>query len=204
MPWGVIKRTYTVPELKYVDTIASGSVSGAGAYSLLNGLNLGTSAITRVGRQIMMKSFHLKLLMSGATFAQTPTAPMSAVRIMVVYDLQPNGVTPAASDLLENATTGNQVVSSTALRYAGRFKILFDKRYNLNNQLAATTTTTFSEVFDEMYQKINLKTIYANTNNGDITDIDTGAMFLFLTTESGAAANDPIAQFYMRIRYTDN
>ena len=42
------------------------------------------------------------------------------------------------------------------------------------------------------------------TNNGDITDIDTGALYLFLTHESGATANYPITQYYSRIRYVDN
>jgi hypothetical protein len=204
MPWGVIKSTYTVPELKYKDVSAAGTVTAAGAFILTNGLNLGTSAVTRVGRQIMMKSFHIKLVMAGAPFSSTPTSPSSLIRVMVVFDAQPNGTAPATSDLLEDASSGVGIVSSTALKYSGRFKILWDKRWVLVNSLTATTTADLTEQYDEKYMKINLKTIYANTNNGDITDIETGALWIFLTTESGTTANQPVLQYYFRIRYVDN
>lgn len=204
MPWGVIKKTYTIPELKYTDVTAFGAVSGSGSFSLLNGLNLGTSAVTRVGRQIMMKSIHLKFDMNGSLFANTPTSAANMLRIMILYDAQPNGALPAASDLLENTTTGVQTISGTAMRYAQRFRILYDKRWILQHQLSSTTTGTFSSVFDEVYLKVNLKTIYANSNNGDITDIDTGALLLFITSDAAATANYPDLLFYSRVRYVDN
>ena len=168
MPWSVIKATYTMPELKYNDEVATGSVPGAGTFILLNGLQLGTSATTRVGRQIMIKSIHIKFIHAGAQFSGTPTQPSSLVRAMIVYDAQPNGTTALASELLENATTGNQVTSSTALRYSQRFKILYDKRWVVNNMLTASISPTFAEVYDEVYMKVNLKCNYADTNNGNI------------------------------------
>lgn len=204
MPWGVIKKTYTVPELKYSDKAAFDTVPGSGAFALLNGLNLGTSSITRVGRNINIKSIHIKFEVEGAPFSGTPTTVTSVCRAMIVFDMQPNGATPLVGDLLENTTSGVQTTSSTAMRYGARFKILYDKRWVLNNQITASTSTTWSQIFDEIYLKVNLKCTYSNTNNGDITDIDSGALYLFLTSDSAAVANNPGLLYYSRIRYTDN
>lgn len=205
MPWGLIKSTYTVPELKYKDTTAVGAASGSGSFALLNGLSLGTSAITRIGRVINMKSLHIKFEVVGAPFSQSPVAAMTTVRCMIIYDLQPNGSAPAVGDVLEVTTAGYQSVSSTALKYGSRFKILMDKRWKLNNQLAsATTSYTFSELFDEQYIKMNLKTQYANSNNGDITDIDTGSLYLFITSDADSAVDNGVLLFYARLRFTDN
>lgn len=204
MPWGVIKQTYTIPELKYIDRTATGGVAGTGTLSLLNGLTQGTGNTNRIGRQVMMKSIHIKFEVAGSPFSATPVSPMSTVRAMIVYDCQPNGATPAVSDILETATIGFQTVSGTALRYSQRFKVLYDKRWKLNNQLTATSTTTYSEIYDEKYIKINLGTTYADTSTGTITDIDTGALFLLLTSDAGVAADNPVLLFYSRVRYTDN
>lgn len=204
MPWGVIKSTYTIPELKYKDLNASGAVPGNGTFTLLNGLTLGTSAVTRIGRQIVIKSIHMKFDITGAYFSVGPTLPSTMCRAMIIFDSQPNGTTPNVSDLLEDTTTGLQALASTALRYSGRFKILYDKRWVVNNNLAATTTATWSQIFDEVYLKVNLKCNYANTSNGDVTDIDTGALWLFLTSDSGATANNPDVLLYNRIRFVDN
>lgn len=205
MPWGVIKSTYTIPELKYKDVTAVGAAAGTGSFALLNGLQLGTSSVTRVGRNIMMKSLHIKFEVVGAPFGQAPVAAMTTVRCMIVYDAQPNGAAPAVSDLLEITTAGYQSVASTALRYAQRFKILMDKRWKVNNQLAsATTGYTFSEIFDEHYMKMNLKTTYADTNNGTIADIDTGALYLFITSDADSAVDNGVLLFYSRLRFVDN
>lgn len=204
MPWSVIKSTYTIPELKYKDVTATGTVVGTGQFILLNGLNLGTSASTRIGRQIVIKKIHMKYDPIGAFASQTPTFPMTYIRAMIIFDMQPNGVAPTASDLLEDSTTGNQAVSSTAMRYSSRFKILSDKRWVLNNQISATDSPTFHEKYDEVFMNCNLKVIYSNSNNGDESDIETGALWLFLTTDSINAANNPAMQFYNRIRWSDN
>lgn len=204
MPWGVIKQTYTVPELKYKDVTATGILSGAGSFALLNPLNVGTSSTTRIGRNITIKKLHIKFNIVGSAFSFTPTSPAQSVRAIVLFDMQPNGALPAASDILEDATTGVQVVSSTALKYGSRFKILMDKRWVVNNQLSASQAPANYECFDEQYLNLNLKCTYANTNNGDVTDIETGALLLFLTSDTGTAADQPALQFYNRIRFTDN
>ena len=123
---GTIRRTYTIPEKKYIDqSNVAVAMDETPVLVLLNGLALGTSATTRVGQNICMKSFHLKFTIRGATYATTTGNTISIMtRVMVVLDMQPNGTTPAGSDILEDTTAGIGIVSPIYMSNAMRFKVL--------------------------------------------------------------------------------
>ena len=63
--------------------------------TVLNDVAQGTTAITRLGRKILMKS----VLVQG-----TLTNSSGQGRILIVYDRQANGVAPAATDVLTSNT----------------------------------------------------------------------------------------------------
>lgn len=201
---GLIKSTYTIPEKKYADVASTGTVTSSGSVQLLNGLSLGTAVSNRIGRQIVIKGSHFKLAMTGSPNSATPTTPMVILRIMLLWDAQPNAALPSNTDILETVTAPYQTAASQAMKFATRFKILFDKRYCLNNQTTATSSQAFSTQFDENFTKLNLKTQYANSNNGDITDIETGALLFFAISDATATANNPVLTMYHRLRYVDN
>jgi len=205
-PWGLIKQTYTVPEKKYNDENGAFSISDTGTIRLLNGLLLGTSATTRVGQKIMMKSVQIRFQITGPDAGNTPTLNSVWLRCMIVYDAQPNGQTFTFGDLLEDASTSNVAISPLSMANSSRFKILYNKVHTIQSQLATSVEVpTFSDMWDETYQKLNLETHYSNSNNGDIQDIRTGALFLaMICFTNGAAANQPGVTYYSRIRYYDN
>lgn len=217
---GVIRRTYTIPELKYIDNsdIAT-AIDETGTITLLNGLLNGTSATTRVGMKINMRSVHLKYFITGPVYSSFNAANAFSqhVRIMLVLDLQPNGVTLSLSDLLEDTTTGIGVVSSLYMANSARFKVLYDKRQWVqpNVVIPGSTTATQSysavvwtsankSVYDEIYLKLSHEVQYADSNNGDITDIKTGALFLIAVADNATAAQQPAITSYVRVRYHDN
>lgn len=209
---GTIRRTYTIPELKYKDTSEVGTViDESGNITLLNALQLGTAATSRVGMRINMRSVHLKYLITGPTYATLngSFAQFAHTRVMIILDLQPNGATPALSDILEDTTAGLGIVSPIYLANGARFKVLYDKRHVVtpNNIVAANNviqTTALMSIYDEIYLKLSHEVQYSDSNNGDITDIKTGALFLVTLTSNATAGQQPGITSYTRLRFHDN
>lgn len=209
---GTIKSTYTVPEKKFLDNATINSpVGNTGGLLLLNGLSQGTSSITRIGQQVTWKSFHLKFYLDGRSInSSTPNTYdwTSHVRIMVIWDVQPNGATPIASDVLDNAATSVALVSSLNKANGARFRILFDRRYHVQHTWYTTTPTLTlgqpGSIYDEVYLKMNQITHYANTSTGLVSDIKTGALWLMAISDTATADEQPYFTFYTRLRYTDN
>lgn len=208
-PMGLIKSTYTIPEKKYKDSTAYvSSVTESGQIILLNGLLQGTSTSTRVGQKIKMKSVYLKMLAYGPTAVATPTIPGVFIRTMIVWDAQPNGATFTLADLLENDAVAVVAVSPLNMANTARFKVLYDQTKFLQTQQAGTAEVAGSPLvafYDQTFQKMDLEVSYANTNNGNIQDIRTGALFLVFIGFTGNNANNNIdVTYYNRIRYYDN
>lgn len=200
----MMRMTYTMPEKKFIDATGTTTSPDTGTFYLLNGLSLGTSVTTRIGQKIVIKSIHVKVVVNGAPFSQTPTVAANRVRLMLLWDNQPNTLTPTIGDVLENATAGVGIVSSQYTGYISRFRILWDERVDLTNLTAANAPTNIITQYREKFLKTNLLVSYSDTNNGDIQDIITGAVFLLIIGASATAANYSSHQFYSRIRFVDN
>jgi len=200
----MIRMTYTMPEKKFKDTSATNSSPDTGTFYLLNGLSLGTSVTTRIGQKVVVKSIHVKIAVNGAPFSQTPTVSANRARVMLIWDNQPNTQTPTISDILEDATAGIGIVSSQFTGYISRFRILWDERIDLTNLTSANAPTVNVTAYREKFLKTNLLVSYSDTNNGDIQDIITGAVFLLFVGASATAANYGSHQYFARLRYVDN
>jgi len=217
---GVIRRTYSIPELKYIDNSSvATAIDESGTLTLLNALALGTAATSRIGMRITMRSLHLKYTITGPVYSSFNAANAYShhVRVMLVLDLQPNGQTMALSDLLEDTTTGIGIVSSLYMANSARFKVLYDKRIFVQPNVvipgsttvdqsysAIVWTSTSKSVYDEIYLKLSHEVQYTDSNNGDITDIKTGALFLVAVSDNATAAQQPGITYYVRMRYHDN
>jgi len=204
MPWGVIKKTYTVPEKKFADVdITAQPVDSTGNSFLMNGLLLGTSAETRVGQKTIIKSWELRLTAVGPQGAATPTVTASFLRVMVIWDVQPNGVLLGTSDVLQSPA--ENVRSPIYMGNSHRFKILYDEVMPMGVQLSTgqVLPPNFLQ-WIKKYMKCNLETRYADSNNGDITDIITGSLVLLLISNAPTNADRPTVDAYTRIRYYDN
>lgn len=206
---GLIKSTYTIPEKKYKDTTAFvNNVNESGTIVLLNGLLQGTSTTTRVGQKIKLKSVYLKMLAYGPTQAQQPTLPAIFLRTMIVWDAQPNGTTMVLSDLLEDTSAVPVTISPLNMANTARFKVFYDQTKMLQSQELGTAEIQGAPLvacYDQTFQKMDLEVSYANSNNGSIADIRTGALYLVFVAFTGSnAVNNADVTYYARIRYFDN
>lgn len=160
------------------------------AATLLNALQQGATAQTRIGRKVANKSLYVRYSMA----LQATSTGGSPIRILIVYDKQTNGVAPAITDVL----FANDFNSPNNLNNSDRFITLIDEITDVisvqNNYSIAKT----------IFRKIGLETLYKDTTVGDVTDIISGGIFAFLAQDSAIAVAVPQCLSLTRLRFVDN
>lgn len=203
-------------EIKAID-IASASylfrnVATASNIILLNGVQTGSGFFNRVGSRIEMKSIHIRGQIVNAV-----TAISGGIRMLLIYDRQPNGALPVISDILQSrdqaGTAATSGVSEINLDQRDRFMILRDTKLytpSVTNTAGVLTNGPQFPGVDSMFdidQFIKLKgltTHYSGTANPvTIANINTGGLYAAFLTSTGG--NDSCWQFTggYRLRYND-
>lgn len=155
---------------------------------LCNGIAQGTTANSRLGRRIIMKSFMVRIVLAKAP-TQTQESP---VRIMLVYDQQTNGTTCVATDVLQT----DSIFGLTNLNNSNRFKILFDKHFKMGS--VSDTSINYHK-----YWKCNLPVQFNAGSAGTVGDIQTGSVYILAwSPQIGVAI--PIGGVSVRVRFSDN
>lgn len=178
-------------ELDFVDTAVSLNVNTTGSVTLLNPLIQGTNASNRIGRKCLNKSIQVL----GRVFNDT-TATVNQVAVSLVYDTQANGAAPVYTDVFDTVTPESMLNISNIQR----FKMLRMWNFAL---IGNTTTPACGEeqlVLDDAF-KCNLVTQFKASNNGDVTDIATGALYLLTCGQTAAGTGDAAMVGTIRIRY---
>lgn len=184
-------QTRSSPEWKNVDTVLTdfALVTPASTFTagqLLSGIAAGTGNQTRIGRKVTFRSFQVRFHM-GNQAGTGVGATGSPMRMLVVYDKQPNGALALIGDVL----TANDFAGLFNLNNADRFVIIHDHVY----QIDSSTPTT-----GQFYRKIALDAIYP-TGAAGIADINSGSIVMFLCN-TGVTA--PVINLQARLRYTDS
>lgn len=202
-----------IPEVKTVDIPQTSTLlSTTATFQLLNGIQEGSSFFNRVGRKVMMKSFRL----TGSIIPDGLGAGNAHyIRIMVVYDRQPNGTFPAIADLLQNVDNAGAATTTSLsgmnMNNAERFLMLADLRIDIP-QDSGTTDNQFASIIDykgefniDRYIKLrNLETHFkASSNPAVVADQSTGSLFLCTFGNVAAASAEYDLQWTGRLRYHD-
>lgn len=150
---------------------------------LLNGVNQGSAAINRLGRDVINKH-----LMVAGYLQPIALTNSEVVRIMVFWDKECIGASPALTDVISGfGSSGNYPYDPVSRDNDKRFIVLHDKLYSCNNLMpAAGTSTVYPFRFDIplKYRKTNY---YNVTGTGVIANIEQGALYiLFISNNSGA------------------
>lgn len=189
-------------ELKFLDTSkAETTVANTGTI-----LNTSLCVIPqdgtesgRVGRKVTAKS----LMIRGEYTMAAPTdvgATDALCRFIVYHDKQTNGAAAGVTDILETAA----YQSFNNLANKGRFRILCDKKMNLQAQGAAASGAgyTFGEQRKgfEKYLKLNLPLEYDNSaTTGAITTQRSNNIGVLAISVGGVMQ----ITYTARLRYTD-
>lgn len=173
-------------EFKTID-IAPTTISPpvSGLVVPLNTCAQGNGEGDRDGLSILLKSIYLRY-----TATSHSSATYTHLRLMLIKDQQPDGTTPAITDILETADP----VSLMNNLNTRRFQILWTKTHDLSSVHAMIES-------DNKYVKVNFHTKYKSTIGGTSSLAYNG---VYLVAISNQTTNNPIFRYTTRVRYLDN
>lgn len=187
-----VKKLNNRQELKYIDSafIAPFNPTSAGVVSLLNGCVLGDQVDQRTADQGTATSIQFRAtLTQGATVINSDIV----MRHIIFWDSQPNGVTPAIADLLDNDVITLYVHAPYKRQYQKRFKILHDKIHITRPMLADPAAATTEIVTPVVYtkKKISLNRVIKyndDSNTGLVADLASNGLFSLWVSNSATAS----------------
>lgn len=157
--------------------------------TLINGVAQGTTATTRNGRRIFMKSLMIRF---SAIMANT-SGGATAGRIMVVYDKQSNATAPAATDIL----LADSIISVNNLGNSKRFVTIWDKL------IPCIGSAGPQSVLQAKYKVLNLPVDFNIGSAGTIGDIQTGSLYIMIYTNATITTAATNWAFDTRVRFSD-
>lgn len=190
--------------------------SGTACVQAVNLAQQGTGISQRDGNKISMKSLRIRMALNIAAL-QANTAT-SNVRVMLIYDRQPNAAYIASNAILGESLQSNTIGTGTMFsnlnpNFFERFRVLMDKQQTLppfdNGVIGSTGLTgpTALETFkiDEFIPLKDLETLFNGTANPmTIAQVTTGALLLVCFGDSADGAAPFGWKGTVRLRFRDN
>jgi hypothetical protein len=215
-----VKKLSKGDEKKWYDIDKSSTaVPLAGTVQPLLALDLWDNTNTnrhfqREGNSINIQSYSIKGQVYIDQYFASPDTN-NKVRIMLVQMTDDNIIQPALTDILEDPTGDRAVYSFLKIKGQRRFKVHYDKLFNLQNPgqyfanaSGANAVSTATEPFRKEFRikakipKAGLKASYAQgsiSGNGPVVN----GLFLIAYSDSGVVSHP--AMFYRsRMRFLDN
>lgn len=185
-------------ELKYLDIpFGSLAASTTGAVSLINGVAVGDTAITREGRQCYWKTLEVH----GRLSPSDTTTIGCRCDMYIIWDDQPGAAVPAITDIFVESIAG----SPHNLNYRERFTTIAHRSFALG-PISDVATQAYAGgpvvYLVDIYQKLDLLTTFKGDTNA-IGDISKGAMYV-VTLGDTAAASGGTFYFTTRLRFSES
>lgn len=199
--------THMVPIISGSNTIyANGDVPSNGTYpnmKLLNIVARGTGLELRDNNKMFMRD----LFLSGHMYGNTDPAIYSTLlRLAIVYDRDPHGVTANVQDIFDSGTA--DFFPKVANRE--RFDILYMKNYMLRKDPVWNTSTLQAQYFYGPGSSVIFRlkipvrrfTTWSPTNtDGTIGSMDKGALFIVLSSGAVSGATNSYCTFSHRLTF---
>lgn len=188
--------------------------TSAGAFTLLNGCVPGDNSNNRTGRKISMTSMQIRGYVNTVNNSSATAADF--LRLILVYDRQPNAALPALADVLQATAQGGGTTSGSFdplnINNADRFKVLRNWNWGMLTTLGAGVVpvaallgpqTCDNTTIDEYIQLKGMEAHYNAGTAGTVADITTGSIFLLAVGLESAANNSFRFTFTARLRFHD-
>lgn len=197
------RRAVPSSELKFLDTnqATEASATAGVIHSIsLNFIAQGVTESERIGRKCSIVKVFLK---GEVTLPPTATVGEAdnTIRLIVYCDKQANGATAAVLDILETASP----YAFRNLANSGRFRILYDNRWELSAQAvfggtAAPTSVTLRRPFN-IAKNLNLPIEFSGVG-GTIDELRSNNIGVLSVCE--AALVLPTVRYTARVRFSDS
>mgnify|MGYP001276654597 CR=1 FL=1 len=162
-------------EKKVIDTVSANyTLDTTPDITLLNGVSTGSDFTNRIGRRINVVAIQLRgwFNYAAAVSSQTP----ELARIMIIEDLQSNGVAPTVADIFNETTA--PATSYMNLNNRERFKVHHDSIVHLPAWCSTTATqNTVALPTVDFYKRVNIPVIFEGTTAA-VGSISSGAVYL--------------------------
>ncbi len=176
-------RQFSNTEIKQVDTTATTTPGTTQSLILLNPLSQGTTRLTRIGNSV-------RFITLACNFKITinSSATNTTVRLLLIYDKQTNGAAPV------NIYQTSSIISPFNPDQMYRYVILHQSStsVSISGMQERVVSFTLPLYCITRYQ----------SNNGDITDISTGSIYLGLLSDDNT--NTPSVEYYIRASFVDD
>lgn len=186
-------------ERKVVDTApAVYQANATGSVTLLNGIATGTDFTDRIGRRVNVVAIQAR----GLAFTETVAlAGPQTIRMMIVEDMQTNGVAPTITDILKSASPYDFM----NLNNRERFKVHMDKQVSFAPG-STTATQTYIGTPNihnwQFYKRCNIPVTFEGTA-ATIGSISSGAIYFVTIGSVVSGTQDCNVAAAFRCRYID-
>ncbi len=184
-----LKRLVNV-EIKNFDVQQTNTtIAGSPVIIQLSNIPQGDTTITRDGAQCKVLALELSIFLTRHS-----SSTNSTVRLMLVCDKQTNQAIYVNSDLLEDVTIIDGLVTRYNLDNKFRFSVIWDRLFHINE--GSSSSKSFKKTF-----RMN-KILRFDGNTPSIADLTSNS--LSLVQVSNEATNTPSITMFSRLRYVDN
>lgn len=212
-------------EIKYLDRAYGGSVetgtvwNNAGVDPLttlcLNAPPEGTDLTERVGRKIWMRNLRIKGTLALPSYDGSVEIGDQLVRLVIFLDKQTNKLSSATPNLVLDTSTGTTapaILFPTSTANFGRFSILYDKTFRLNQNSYSNESGTADKMGGAIIRpfkiKINLRNLEVNfattTGIGQVSDIiDNSIRVAAMCYKANSDTRKPALAYHSRLSFTD-
>lgn len=203
--------------LSYINSSGNGASATAGNCCLIPTV-IGTGYGQVQGNRYNIKTLRVRGSLQPANGA-TGSVALSAykVRLLLVMDTMPNGVQAQGEEVMQDMGDADRNVHSFAnmANFAGRFRILKDKKYIFQPQVLANNAATSGNL-TQGWQAINYKlqwkpvvpfpvTIKSGTSTPNVAaTVNCNIFLLQLATIDGTIVGQVLNSLVSRTYYTDN
>lgn len=158
------------------------AVSDNATTILCNGLSPSATIEGRIGEKIRMTRMQGNFAVATAGAAIAGTTSTYYFRLMLIYDKQPNGSGITLNQLFINSGAGNTFLSLLNPAGSDRYKVLFDKIYNM--PIGGGVANVSENRIIRVDKKLRHMTHYNDGNAGTVSDINTGSLYWLLCSDS--------------------
>lgn len=180
-------------EQKFKEASGNPTYDRSGAIAYLSGIDQGDSTITREGNSIKMQHFKLRFFISHNAAKTSGTAH----RILVIRDLQNQGATITANDVLETVGTSNApnafIDFTNGPLQNKRFGVVYDR---------VLTTHPYKPIVSDTFISSHDVHVYYRGTDSAVTSAGNGSYFLIAI--SSDSTDLPTIVYNTRMEFTDN